>query len=77
MILTQGMRLAMAGVVLGLIVTAAMGRLLTSLLFGVSPFDVTSFAVGSLIFLGVAALAGIIPAQRAARTPPAVALQAN
>jgi len=32
---------------------------------------------GSVIFLGVAALAGIIPAQRAARTPPAVALQAN
>ncbi len=77
MILTQGMRLAVAGVVLGLIMTAAMGRLLTSLLYGVSPFDVTSFVVGSLIFLGVAALAGVIPARRAARTPPAVALQAN
>ena len=44
---------------------------------GVSPFDVTTFVVGALIFLVVAALAGIIPAVRASRIPPAVALQSG
>ena len=75
MVLTQGMRLAGAGAVIGLLVAAAMSRLLNSLLFGVSPFDPATFVGGSLIFLAVAALAGIIPALRASRIPPAAALQ--
>ena len=77
MILMQGMRLAGAGVVIGLLAAVAMGRLLTSLLYGVSPLDPLTLVGGSMIFLAVAVLAGIIPARRAARTPPAVALQAN
>ena len=75
MILLQGMRLALAGVVVGLVAAVAMGRLLTSLLFGVDPVDPLTLVGGSVIFLVVAALAGVIPARRAARTPPAVALQ--
>lgn len=77
MILMQGMRVAGIGVLIGLLASLAMGRLLTSLLYGVSPFDPLTLVGGSVIFLGVAAVAGIIPARRAARTPPAVALQAN
>ena len=77
MILMQGMRLAGAGVVIGLLAAVAMGRLLTSLLYGVSLLDPLTLVGGSVIFLAVAVLAGIIPARRAARTPPAVALQAN
>ncbi len=77
MILMQGMRLAAVGVVVGLLVAVAMGRLMTSLLYGVSPFDVTTFVIGAAIFLVVAALAGIIPALRASRIPPAVALQSG
>ena len=77
MILMQGMRLAAVGVVVGLLAAVAMGRLMTSLLYGVSPFDVTTFVIGAVIFLVVAALAGIIPAVRASRIPPAVALQSG
>jgi putative ABC transport system permease protein len=77
MILKQGMRLAGAGVVGGLLAATAMGQLLTSLLYGVSPFDVPTFAGGSVIFLAVAALAGIVPALRAARIPPAQSLQGS
>jgi putative ABC transport system permease protein len=77
MILMQGMKLAGLGVVIGLLAAAAMGRLLTTLLYGVSPLDPLTLVGGSVIFLAVAALAGIIPARRAARTPPAVALQSG
>ena len=75
MILMQGMRLAGTGVVIGLLAATAMGRLLTSLLFGVTPFDPLTFVGGSAIFLAVAALAAIIPALRASRVAPATALQ--
>ncbi len=77
MILMQGMKLAGAGVVIGLLAAVAMGRLLTSLLFGVSSFNPVTFVGGSLIFLAVAALAAVIPALRASRIPPAVALQST
>ena len=77
MILIQGMKLAGAGVGIGLLAATAMGRLLTSLLFGVTPFDPLTFVGGSAIFLAVAALAAIIPALRASRIPPAVALQST
>ena len=77
MILMQGMRLAAAGVVGGLLAAAVMGQLLTSLLYGVSSFDAPTFVGGSVIFLALAALAGIVPALRAARIPPAQALQGS
>ena len=77
MILMQGMKLAGVGVVIGLLAAAAMGHLLNSLLYGVSSFDPLTFVGGSLIFLVVAALAAVIPAMRASRIPPAVALQST
>ncbi len=75
MVLMQGMRLAGAGVVVGLIAATVMGRLLTTLLYGVAPFDLLTLLGGSMIFLAVAAVASVIPALRASRIPPGVALQ--
>jgi predicted permease len=75
MILVQGLRIAVAGVILGLAGAVAMGGLFTSLLYGVSPLDPLTLVLGSALFLVVAALAALIPAHRAAQTPPAVALQ--
>jgi ABC-type antimicrobial peptide transport system permease subunit len=77
MILRQGMVIAGAGVVIGLVGAVALGRILGSLLYGVSPLDPLTLVAGSLLFLGVAALAAAVPAHRAARTPPAVALQSS
>ena len=77
MILAQGMRIALVGVVIGLAGAVGMGGLFTSLLYGVSPLDPFTLVAGSLLFLGVAALAALVPAHRAARTPPAVALQSG
>jgi predicted permease len=76
-ILSQGMLLTALGVVLGLVGAAALGGVLRSLLYGVTPLDPMTLAGASIVFLSVAALASAIPAQRAARTPPAVALRAD
>jgi putative ABC transport system permease protein len=76
MILAQGLKIAGAGVAAGLVGALATGRILASLLYGVSPRDPLTLVVGSVIFLAIAALAAWVPARRAAKTPPAVALQA-
>ena len=77
MILMQGMRIALAGVLLGLAGAAALGGLLASVLYGVSPLDPVTLVIGSVLFLAVAAFAALVPAHRASRTPPASALQAG
>jgi len=77
MVLGEGMRLALIGVVIGLAGALALGRVVASLLFGVSPYDAVTLAAGSVIFLVVAALATVIPARRASAIPPAVALRAQ
>ena len=77
MVLLEGMKLAATGVVIGLLAAVALGRLLTSLLYGVTSFDPLTLVGGSVIFLAVAALASIIPAKRAAGTEPAAALQST
>jgi predicted permease len=74
-VLGEGMRLAGIGVALGIVLALAMGRLIASLLYGVSPYDAVTMVGGLLLFLLVAALASTIPAVRASRIPPAVALR--
>ncbi|NNM31987.1 MAG: ABC transporter permease [Gemmatimonadetes bacterium] len=77
MVVGQGMTLVVVGTLLGLASAAASSRLLASQLFGVSPLDTASFVgVASMVLL-VAFGATLIPASRAARTDPAVALQAD
>ncbi len=77
MVLGQGMTLAAIGVALGLIGAVALTRLAATLLFGVKPVDPATFAAVSLFMLAVAAAASLIPARRATRVDPLVALRAD
>jgi putative ABC transport system permease protein len=75
LIVGQGLRFVGAGLVLGLAGALAFARLLEGLLYEISPWDVRSY-LGALTVLGVAALlATVIPAIRAARIDPFIALQ--
>jgi ABC-type antimicrobial peptide transport system permease subunit len=77
LVLKNGMVLAVIGVVLGLVGAAFMSRMLSTLLFGISQFDPYTFVAGPIVFLAIAALACIIPAQRAAGIDPADALRSD
>jgi predicted permease len=74
-ILSRGILLALAGVVIGLAGSFALAHLLSSMLFGVRVNDPTTFALVPLALFGVAALASYIPARRAAKVNPMVALR--
>jgi predicted permease len=67
LMLRQGGRLALAGVVLGALASAGVGRLLESLLYGVSGFDPLAYGAAALALLAVAALANLVPAVSASR----------
>jgi ABC-type antimicrobial peptide transport system permease subunit len=77
MILAQGLRLAIVGVVVGLAGAFALTRLLKGLLFGISASDPLTFAVIALVLIGVALLACWIPARRATRVDPLEALRSE
>ncbi len=77
MTMQQGARLAGAGLVIGLAAALALTRLLQSLLFETSPHDPTVYAVVAVGLLGVAALACWLPARRAAKVDPIIALRAE
>jgi ABC-type antimicrobial peptide transport system permease subunit len=75
MILRQGLRTILAGVALGAASTLALTRTVSSLLFGVSATDPLTLVVVTLVLVGAALLACYVPARRAARVDPAVALR--
>jgi ABC-type antimicrobial peptide transport system permease subunit len=75
--LSEGLAVATAGLIAGLIGAAAMSRVLTTLLFGVTPLDIETFASVLLVLLVVATLATLVPAFRAARIDPVKALRAD
>ncbi|MGH7664323.1 MAG: ABC transporter permease [Gemmatimonadaceae bacterium] len=77
LMLRDGVLLAIAGVLVGLIGAVALTRLLGGLLFGVTPTDPITFVVLGIIVVGVAALASYIPARRAGRVDPVTALRAE
>jgi predicted permease len=77
MVLSQGMRLAGAGALMGLVAALALGRVIVALLYDVSPFDLVTLVATSAVFLAVAVLASLLPAARAARTAPVNALRAS
>ena len=71
----HGMRLALIGIVAGTMATMALTRAVKSFLSGVSPSDPLTYAVVAVLLLTVALMASWIPARRAARTDPIVALR--
>ena len=77
LILTQTLKLAAAGMALGLLASWLLGRALQGLLFGVTPSDPMTFAAALVLLMSVAALAGYLPAMRASRLDPVEALRAE
>jgi len=77
MVVREGMRMALAGVGVGVVVALGMTRLMQGMLFGVGPQDSVTFATVPAVFGVVALLACWIPAVRAARVQPAEALRSE
>lgn len=77
MVVLQGMRLAVVGVVVGLAASFGLARLITAFLFGVTPRDPMVFAGVPLVLTVVAFLAVWLPARRASRVDPIIALRAE
>ncbi|HKG80778.1 MAG TPA: ABC transporter permease [Pyrinomonadaceae bacterium] len=75
MITRQGMRLAAVGVVIGFLLALALAQVLSSLLIGITGYDVTTFIVVPVLLAGVALLACYLPARRATKVDPLVALR--
>jgi putative ABC transport system permease protein len=75
MILGHGMKLALIGVVIGLVGAFALTRLMATMLFGVEPTDATTFAGISLILITVALLACYLPGRRATKVEPTISLR--
>jgi putative ABC transport system permease protein len=75
MIVMQGMLLALIGVVIGVAGSLALTRLMSSLLYGVKPWDPVTFAVTAALLTVVALFACFFPARRASRVDPMVALR--
>jgi predicted permease len=74
-VLNQGGRMALVGIVFGLVASLGLTRLMRTMLFGVSPTDALTFASVVVILLAVVLLACWIPARRAMRVDPMVALR--
>ena len=75
MVLRQGMELTAVGVVAGLLGAFALTRVMASLLFGVSTTDLVTFALVPVVLIATAMLAIYVPALRATRVDPTVALR--
>ncbi|HZF40284.1 MAG TPA: FtsX-like permease family protein, partial [Blastocatellia bacterium] len=77
LVVRQGMALVVGGVALGLIAAFAVTRLIGRLLFGINAADPVTFVAASLLLVGVAALAGYLPARRATKVDPLIALRCD
>jgi putative ABC transport system permease protein len=73
--LQKGIVLAGLGIVIGMVVSASTASMMTSLLYGVRPHDPAVFLIVPLLLLVVAALASYLPARRATKVNPMIALR--
>jgi predicted permease len=77
MVIRATLRLALAGICLGVLASLAVARLIASLLFGIAPADQVTFAATLIVLGSVALAAGYLPARRAAKVQPMSALRSN
>jgi putative ABC transport system permease protein len=77
MIVREGLLMAVLGIVAGLVGAALATRLMTTLLVGITPRDPIAFGAGATLLLLVAGVASYVPARRATRVDPVVALRAE
>ncbi|MGC1422819.1 MAG: FtsX-like permease family protein, partial [Terracidiphilus sp.] len=77
MVLVQSAGLAVSGTILGVLVALSLGRVMQNLVYGVSPADPVILSAVVLLVLSVAMIASYVPARRAARSDPMVALRAE
>jgi len=75
MMVSKGLRTALWGIAAGLVLGSVTARLLRNLLFEVRPLDPATYAIAVCVFLAVTVLASYLPARRAARVAPSVALR--
>jgi putative ABC transport system permease protein len=75
LVLRQGMRLTLVGAVIGVLASVAASRALVTLIYGITRFDLVTYAGGVALLAAVSALACWVPAWRAARVDPAITLR--
>jgi ABC-type antimicrobial peptide transport system permease subunit len=75
MVLRESMMMVVAGVIIALAAAVGASRLVTAILFGLSPTDVWTMTAAIVLMSGVCLIAGYLPARRASRVDPMVALR--
>ena len=75
LVTAQGLRVTVAGIVIGLLMSALASRLLATLLQGISPTDAVTWSAAAAVWIAVALVACWLPARRAARVEPLIALR--
>ena len=75
MFVANGLRLTVLGTAIGLVAAAGLSRAMTSIVFGISPFDPTTYVLVPIVLGTAAFLASDLPARRASRLDPVRALQ--
>jgi predicted permease len=76
-VLLSTLRLAAAGIVVGTLISFASARLIASLLFATSPWDGVTYATMAVTLIAIALISGYLPARRASRTNPMIALRGD